>query len=151
MTVRTIVVQLLLLSLPVLLFLAISYGLFFLALSIVLPGVPPAQPPAHEPKITKDPMLFSAYLDSVSKGVSNLSYEGRSIKTLCVAATYAYPERDDLRFSSYIIDWLSTEHGKVFLIFFDSKNKYIGAIESDEKFISPAPLNWGQCADLSSN
>lgn len=151
MTVRTIVVQLALLAVSAPLFLAIIYGLFYLAMSIVMPGVPPAQPPAHEPKITKDPILFSAYLDSVSQGVSDLSYEGRSIKTLCVAATYAYPERNDLRFSSYIIDWLWTENGKVFLIFFDSKNKYIGAIESDGKFISPAPLNWGQCIDIRPN
>ncbi|WP_232302769.1 hypothetical protein, partial [Elstera litoralis] len=63
------------------------------------------RPPAHEPKIRQSPILFADYLEGVSGDAPALSYEGRTIKTLCIATTYQYPDRKGLRYSQYIQGW----------------------------------------------
>jgi hypothetical protein len=106
------------------------------------------RPPAHEPKIIQSPTLFADYLEGVSGDAPALLYEGRVIKTLCLAAIFQPPERKDLKYSTYIQESINYEMGDAFIIFFGEKNKYIGAIEAGDREVNPEPLTWGQCVDL---
>ena len=106
------------------------------------------RPPAHEPKIIQNPTLFADYLEGVSGDAPALLYEGRVIKTLCLAAIYQSPERKDLKYSAYIQERINYGMGDAFMIFFGEKNKYIGAIEAGDREVNPEPLTWGQCVDL---
>lgn len=139
---------------PIIVFTGIAFILYFviiwLAILVFHSSLPQPmdRPPPHEPTIIKSPALFSDYLEGISGDAPHLSYDGRIVKTLCIATTYQYPERRGLRYSEYIEGWLSNEFGKAFMIFFGVEDQYIGAIEAGDREVNPEPLTWGQCADL---
>ncbi|WP_395830714.1 hypothetical protein [Elstera sp.] len=135
-------------------FVGIIFALYFLIIEMIFSVIIDSQPklmdrpPAHEPKIIQSPTLFADYLEGVSGDAPALLYEGRVIKTLCLAAIYQSPERKDLKYSAYIQERINYEMGDAFMIFFGEKNKYIGAIEAGDRQVNPEPLTWGQCVDL---
>lgn len=139
---------------PIIVFTGIALILYFVIMGLAilvfhssLPQ-PMDRPPPHEPTIIKSPALFSDYLEGISGDAPALVFEGRVIKTLCLAAIYQAPERKDLKYSAYIHESINYEMGDAFMIFFNEENKYIGAIEAGDREVNPEPLTWGQCADL---